>query len=86
MGRSKLKDPCSDHCCISESSDLHSNKAIPTILAKMAVSLIAKLILSKNVFLQFFFNEGKLIIRNGTVVNADRKFEADVYIEDGIIK
>jgi len=27
-----------------------------------------------------------LLIRGGTVVNADRKVEADVYCEDGIIK
>jgi dihydropyrimidinase len=32
------------------------------------------------------FTEGKLIIRNGTVVNADRKFVADVYIDEGKIK
>ncbi len=32
------------------------------------------------------FNEGKLVIRNGTVVNADRQFKSDVYVEDGIIK
>ena len=28
----------------------------------------------------------RLLVRGGTVVNADRKLEADVYCEDGIIK
>ena len=28
----------------------------------------------------------RLLVRGGTVVNADRKLEADVYCEDGIIR
>ncbi|XP_024545302.1 dihydropyrimidinase [Selaginella moellendorffii] len=31
-------------------------------------------------------DSSKILIRGGTVVNADRQFHADVYIEDGIIK
>ena len=27
-----------------------------------------------------------MLIKGGTVVNADRKFKADVYCEDGIIR
>lgn len=34
----------------------------------------------------FNFTEGKLVIRNGTVVNADQKFKADVYVVDGKIQ
>ena len=38
------------------------------------------------VWLQFMFNEGKIVIRNGTIVNADRQFKSDVYVDDGKIR
>ena len=39
-------------------------------------------------YMQFLLKAaaGKLLVKGGTVVNEDRMFLADVYIEDGVIK